>query len=166
MPKHERHASRTLLIVGEGDTEVAFLTHVKSLYAPRHCGLAVKVRNARGKGPANVLRTVIRNSRDQAFTLRAALLDTDLQWTQETRELAARQRITLVGSTPCLEGMLLDVLGQLVPGNSSDCKRTFGQCFAGEPLRSEDYAGPFSREVLERARGRVAALMQLLELFR
>lgn len=35
----KRRASReeyeTLLLVGEGETEVAFLSHVKALYAPR-----------------------------------------------------------------------------------------------------------------------------------
>ena len=165
MPQPSRHASRTLLIVGEGDTEVAFLTHVKALYAPRYCGLSVKVLNARGKGPANVVQTVIRNSRDRAFTLRAALLDTDLPWPQETREQAAHKRITLVGATPCIEGLLLDVLGRPVPCVTADCKRALVQCFAGDLLRPEAYAGPFSRDVLEGARGRVAVLGQLLELF-
>lgn len=165
MAQPQRHASRTLLIVGEGDTEVAFLTHVKGLYAPRYCGLSVTVRNARGKGPANVVQAVQGYSKDRTFTLRAALLDTDLPWTQEARDVAARKRITLVGSSPCLEGLLLDVLGQPVPRVSDDCKRALGRVFAGDPLRAESYAGPFSRDVLEAARARVAALRQLLELF-
>gem|GEM_PF-2578925 len=43
-------ASRTLLIVGEGRHEEAFLNHLKQLYVPRGCGLSVTIKNARGKG--------------------------------------------------------------------------------------------------------------------
>ena len=43
-------AQKTLLIVGEGRHEEAFLNHVKLRYAPRGCGLAVTIKNARGKG--------------------------------------------------------------------------------------------------------------------
>ena len=48
-----REQYETLLLVGEGETEVAFLSHVKALYAPRGCGLAIKVICARGKGAAH-----------------------------------------------------------------------------------------------------------------
>lgn len=40
-------AQRTLLIVGEGRHEEAFLNHVKHLYVQRGCGLAVAIKNAR-----------------------------------------------------------------------------------------------------------------------
>ena len=43
-------AYRTLLLVGEGATEEAFLRHVKSIYAPRGAGLKVTIKNAHGKG--------------------------------------------------------------------------------------------------------------------
>ena len=35
---------RTLLLVGEGETEQAFLQHVKALYVQRGSGLRVTVR--------------------------------------------------------------------------------------------------------------------------
>lgn len=165
MPLPLRHASRTLLLVGEGETEVAFLKHVKGIYAPRGCGLAVKVLNARGKGPENVVETVVRHGAYRSYDSRAALLDTDIPWTTDVRRNAISKRITLVGSMPCLEGLLLDVLGHSVPHRSAVCKRTFRAVFQGDPLRASDYAGQFDRPVLDAARGRVSSLRELLELF-
>jgi hypothetical protein len=48
-------AQRTLLLVGEGYHEEAFLSHVKQIYAPRGCGLAVTIKNAHGKGAMHVI---------------------------------------------------------------------------------------------------------------
>ena len=53
-----RQARKTVLVVGEGHSEVAFLRHLKSLYAPRSCGVAVNISNAHGKGPAHVIDPV------------------------------------------------------------------------------------------------------------
>ena len=48
----KRHPLRkTLLIVGEGDSEAAFLKHLRDLYCSGGAGVAVTVRNAHGKGP-------------------------------------------------------------------------------------------------------------------
>lgn len=165
MTRSARQASRTLLIVGEGDTDVAFLTHIKALYAPRYCGLAVTLRNARGKGPENVVHAVMGYSRDRNYTLRAALLDTDLPWPQKICKIAKQKRISMLGSNPCLEGLLLDVLGKPVPDHSSKCKRTLRRIFHDDPLQPGSYAGRFPKDVLEAARGRVATLHELLELF-
>jgi hypothetical protein len=165
LPLPTRHASRTLLLVGEGETEVAFLTHVKGIYAPRGCGLAVRVLSARGKGPENVVETVVRHCAIRSYDMRAALLDTDIAWTPDVRRRAASKRITLVGSDPCLEGLLLTVLGQPVPRRSADCKRAFAGVFRGNPLRSGDYAAQFAGPVLEAARGHVETLASLLALF-
>lgn len=159
-----RHAARTLLLVGEGETEVAFLNHLKGIYIPRGCGLAVKVLSARGKGPENVVDTVVRQCAYRGFVLRAALLDTDIPWSVEVRRRAEQMGIKMVGSTPCLEGLLLEVLNQVVPRRTADCKRTFKAVFTGNPLRAEDYARQFDRSVLESARQRVVPLRELLEL--
>jgi hypothetical protein len=130
MPLPPRHASRTLLLVGEGETEVAFL----------HCA-------------------------NRSYDLRAALLDTDLPWSANVRKKALHKRIALVGSSPCLEGLLLEVLGRSVPARSPDCKRVLNALFAGNPLRTQDYAAQFDRPILDAARSRVATLAQLLALF-
>jgi hypothetical protein len=41
---------RTLLIVGEGADEQAFLSYLKQQLVPRRAGLMVTIKNAKGKG--------------------------------------------------------------------------------------------------------------------
>lgn len=43
-------AKETLLIVGEGYSEAAFLNHVKQLFSERVNGRQIKIKNAKGKG--------------------------------------------------------------------------------------------------------------------
>ena len=65
----------TLLAVGEGDSEEAFLKYLRSLYCANHAGVNVTVRNAHGKGPGNVVSTAIGHMRNRAFDRALALLD-------------------------------------------------------------------------------------------
>lgn len=97
-----RYAKTTILLIGEGACDCAFLTHLKRLYAPRGSGVAVTVRDAHGKGPGNVVDCAVGHSRNAAFDIKAALLDTDLEWLPKTRALARKHRIHLVPSSPCL----------------------------------------------------------------
>lgn len=73
-------AQGTLLIVGEGYHEEAFLSHVKQIYAPRGCGLAVTIKNARGKGAMHVVDWTIKQIANAQFDIVAAMLDTDEGW--------------------------------------------------------------------------------------
>ena len=43
MMKPKPFARHTVLLVGEGKTECAFLKHLKSMYISRGCGVAVKI---------------------------------------------------------------------------------------------------------------------------
>jgi len=76
-------AQRTLLIVGEGRHEVAFLNHLKHLYVPRGCGLSVTIKNARGKGALHVINWTARQIANVDYDAVAALLDTDSDWNEE-----------------------------------------------------------------------------------
>lgn len=69
-------AQRTLLIVGEGAVEEAFLTYAKSLYVPRGCGLSVKIKNAGGKGAGQVVDWTVRQMANTQYDSVAVLLDT------------------------------------------------------------------------------------------
>ena len=40
---HRRQVARTVLVVGEGDAEVAFLQHFKALYVQRGSGVVVTI---------------------------------------------------------------------------------------------------------------------------
>ncbi|OYV36566.1 MAG: hypothetical protein B7Z83_05925 [Thiomonas sp. 20-64-5] len=92
-PRHlNRPQCRTLLLVGEGETEQAFLQHVKALYVQRGSGLRVTVRCAHGKGASHVVDYAIRQ-RIHQFDQVAALLDTDTGWSIAVQKRAQEKRL-------------------------------------------------------------------------
>lgn len=106
---------QTLLVVGEGDSEEAFLKYLRELYCCDGKGVSVTVRNAHGKGPDHVIDHTIRQSRMYSYNVCAAFLDTDISWTAQLEKRAHQNKIAMVGSIPCFEGLLLAILGERVP---------------------------------------------------
>jgi len=100
----------TVLLVGEGKTEVVFLSHLKSLYIQRENGIKLTIKNARGKGPEYIVDFAIRQRNNAAYDRVAVLLDTDLVWSDAVKKRARKNRLTLLGSNPCVEGFLLEIL--------------------------------------------------------
>jgi hypothetical protein len=113
--KQVRKQRKTLLAMGEGKAEAAFLAHLRKLYCTNGKGVNVTIRNANGKGPGNVIATAIGALRITSYDKKLCLLDTDLDWTIENKKDAKRKKIELIGSTPCLEGLLLLILQKTVP---------------------------------------------------
>ena len=165
MKKAKRVASRTVLLVGEGDCDCAFLHHLKGIYIQRGCGVSVTIRNAHGKGAGNVIDTAIGQSRNADYDLRVAVLDTDTDWTPRVRKKAKTHKIILVPSTPCLEGFLLTILGQYLPHGCRECKEKIKDSLDGKLTDAGSYSSSFPFEVLEARRNEVPALDLLLKLF-
>jgi hypothetical protein len=159
-----RTVLKTVLIVGEGDTEKAFLDHLKHLYVTRRCGVTVTTRNAHGKGPANVVDAAMRHAKNGDYAIVAVLMDTDLPWTDEIRKKARGHRICLVGASPCVDGLLLEILGEHVPEQSSRCKTVFHERLGRKPFTREAYEQDFPQAVLDERRNAVASLEKLLML--
>jgi len=159
-----RRTQPTLLLVGEGDCEVAFLTHLKALYAPRGCGLRTTLMNAHGKGPGHVVDYAVRQCLNADYDLRGAVLDTDLPWPPKLAKRARAHRIVLIRSEPCLEGLLLRILNLPVPEDSDDCKRALQGRLPGKPTEPSSYAQLFDRGLLEDRRNSVKSLTWLLDL--
>lgn len=159
-----RTVLKTVLIVGEGDTEKAFLDHLKRLYVTRGCGVAVTVRNAHGKGPGNVIDAAMRHAKNGDFDIVAVLMDTDLPWTDEVRILAREHRICMVGATPCVDGLLLQILGERVPEQSKRCKDAFHARLGRKPFVREAYEPDFSKPLLNKKSATIPALGKLLAL--
>ena len=155
---------KTLLIVGEGETEVAFLTHLKALYAPRGCGLTVRVVCAHGKGAKHVVEVAIRQSQNAAFDCVAALLDTDTDWSAKVQRRAEEHRIHLLLSQPRIEAMLLRALGQKTGHSKDDQKKRLAQALK-DPLVAGSYAAAFDMSTLQNARQRERVIDELLQLF-
>jgi hypothetical protein len=156
---------KTLLAVGEGKADAAFLKYLREIYCSSGKGLKVTVRNANGRGPGNVIGTAIGALRISTYDKKLCLLDTDLVWMSKNTKDAKRKKIQLIGSTPCLEGMLLLVLGKTVPITSNDCKRLLMEITGRDMYNSEDYAANFPYDQLQYARTFIKELDKLLHLF-
>lgn len=159
-----RRSFRTLLIVGEGDSELAFLSHLKSLYAPRGSGLQVTLRNAHGKGPEHVVEFALRQAQQFSYDSCAALLDTDLTWPPAMIKRARSRKLLLIPSRPCLEGLLLHVLARPVPALSDPCKQALHPLLSGRSTDPGSYAKLFPRRLLDERCTSVESLAELRRL--
>lgn len=157
-------ANRTLLIVGEGADEVAFLNHVKQLYAPRGCGLAVKIKNAQGKGAKHVVEWTVRQAAIADYDIVATLFDTDTDWSPAVRKLAERKKIQLLLSEPCFEAMLLRVLEQHPSEGSAALKDQFAPFVSHDATNSQNYAEHFGKDALKASRNSEKTIDWLLKL--
>lgn len=160
-----RETRPTLLVVGEGDCEVAFLKHLRQLYCSGGRGVTVTISNAHGKGPENVVEHTRRQARPYSFDQVVAFLDTDIPWSDQLKKSARKDKIVLVGSSPCLEGMLLNILQQRVPEGSTECKKALQRLLGQDMTEREHYEPHFPTPVLESARQRIPVLDRLLRFF-
>ena len=161
----KRYVAATLLLVGEGDAELVWLGHLKRLYVARGAGLVVTLKNAHGKGAAHVVDVAIRQSRNAAFDVKAVLLDTDTDWTQEVKVLAEKAGVEIVAATPCLEALLLRAHGYHVTGRTSArLKSDFAKRFGADALDIKVYQEHFPRVFVEESRKHVSEIDQILRL--
>lgn len=163
-PPLRRQAARTVLLVGEGDADVLFLQHLKALYVQRGSGVAVNIKNARGKGAAHVVDFARRQSLNAAYDMVAALLDTDTDWNDKTLAVARRAAVRPVLSEPCLEAVLLSVHHVPVQGRTAaQLKHDFAARF-GAAASEISVFKHFPRDVIDSARSRMDVLQQLVHL--
>lgn len=161
--KNRRAARYTILMVAEGDSDAVFLDHLRRLYVTRGCGTSTKVRNAHGCGPKHIVEFAIRQTNNANYDRVVTFLDTDIEWTDPVRGLARRKRILMLGSTPCLEGLLLKILDIDVPGNCRDCKRLISDVLNGSSLSDPStYQRHFDFDLLERKRREIEELEDLI----
>ncbi len=162
MVSKQHQVRKTLLIVGEGDSEEAFLKHLRDLYCSGGAGLAVTVRNAHGKGQENVIDHAAKQAKLYSYDACAALLDTDIPWTGKLIKDARKAKINMIGSIPCFEGLLLSILGKRPATQCADCKRSIQQLLGTDLTERQSYGKHFSKAVLDEARKTVKELEQLI----
>lgn len=156
-----RAARHTTLIVVEGETDEVFLKHLK-IHFGKDSGSRVTVKSARGNADA-VLKAAIHSF--EAFDRRVVLFDND--WQPQARHLAAakKRKIQLLRCTPCIEGLLLAVLGEKSSGNSAECKRRLEQMTGQSLTDLQTYRKYFPPTILEARASELETLRALLNLF-
>lgn len=165
MARKQHPLRKTLLIVGEGDSEEAFLKHLRDLYCSNGAGVAVTVRNAHGKGPEHVIDYAARQARMYSYDAHTALLDTDIAWTDKLKKDARKAKINMIGSVPCFEGLLLSILGQSPANRCADCKKAIQRLIGIDLTERQSYTKHFPKGLLDTARSKVLELDQLLKAF-
>lgn len=155
---------RTLLLVGEGRHEEAFLKHVKHLYVPREGNLIVKIKQAGGKGALHVVDWTARQIANADYDVVAALLDTDTDWNAKTEKLARTKKIQVLKSEPCFEAMMLRLIGKPATGDASALKRQFAPHVNNDATQHGNYTLNYGTECLQAGRGKEQTIDALLKL--
>lgn len=139
----------TLLLVGEGESELAFLQHVKALYVARGSGLKVTIICAHGKGAAHVVDVAIRKSANTAFNTVAALLDTDTNWSPAVVQRANEHGVHILRSEPMFEALMLRIHGIQMEGRPDELKRRFQDLIQNTGLHPDHYGAHFGPAMLQ-----------------
>ncbi len=145
-----RRTKPTILFIGEGKTEVAFIRHLKSLYQAERSP-PVRVDTQDGHDAGRILRTALRRSETEARDAIVCLYDLDKALPTGDLNKAKRKKLVLIGSQPCIEGFMLDILDKARPHLTRDCKHKMHPLLGGKETDHNSYRR-FTREILEQRR--------------
>jgi hypothetical protein len=134
---------RTVLLVGEGPMEAAFLKYMKNLFVTRSSSVAVQVNNANGGSPETVILAARKLLRQRAYGRCLVLMDTDVPWPPSLPSVIGNTKMTYLPAKPVLEGFLLRILGH--PGVThatavAACKRELYKQYVNEGRRTDPRA--------------------------
>ena len=140
-----REARKTVQIVVEGFTEEAFCKYLKSEFA-WNCGINVEIHNSRGGSPMDIVRSALTRP---GFDRTLVVYDTDLDLPETWAAKARKAGHEMVPSTPCIEALFLEILGERVPTNTDECKRAFSKHMTDQQKCDyRTYGKVFSKELL------------------
>lgn len=161
-------ARKTVLIVGEGGEDRAFLKHICCLFDERNSGIKNTIRNAAGGSPWSVVNHTRKIRAD--YNLKVAVIDGDQPESdlERARQLARAEHIQIIEVEQCMECMLLKILNPDVSYqqyNTQDCKDYFERHYINSRARRDHraYAEFFSKGVLEDARNRIPELGEIID---
>ena len=136
-------------MMDQGPHDKAFINYLKDLYDNRNTGQKVKVESADGGSPRDIIKSALK-SKHADYDKKYVLMDSDVAVSQQERDFARKHRVEIIQSTPwCLEGMLLDALGERVPDGNDACKRRFHPMLTGAPTDKNSYKNLFPKEVVD-----------------
>lgn len=167
-----RRTKKTILIVGEGPTDKAFLQHIKQLYVTREMDIAVKVECGSGGAPKSVVERTVRLKGSRSYDKCYVLVDADLPFEPDSdleKRMRKRPRIEMLKATPCIEGLLLAILEypdfSQQSTTSDKSKKAFKAKYLSEDKKIDkrSYERIFSRQIIEERRKAVPELDAILK---
>lgn len=167
--KRRRSAKFTVLAIGEGLTDEAFLKYLKATFSHRDDNVSITIAAADGKSPSTIVKQSV-NRGPRNYDRALVLMDQDIDWPPEVYSLAKKYGIELIGSQPCIEGVFLTVLeskSSVKYMSSDDCKKKFERKYMNhkKKIDSREYERTFSREMISAARDRCSTVARILEQF-
>jgi hypothetical protein len=161
-----RYPNWTVLAVGEGETEKAFLQFLKRLYNKRGDGVSIRINYAGGGDPECVIKNAIKMT-PRSFNQAFVVLDKDLPCRLLYINKARVSRLELIWCVPCIEGLFLKIL---IPGfdpsarSAAECKKLFEQRYLDEndKLDPDKYEKVFSFQILEIKRAEITELGKII----
>jgi len=163
-----RRTKKTILIVGEGPTEKAFLRYAKELYITRDMDVSVNVECGYGGSPRNVVEKAIRLCGSRGYDRCFVLIDADVPFDADKKLLSRmkqRPKIEFLKLTPCIEGVFLIILGHGENMASEKCKSTFESRYLAPDKKTDkrSYEKLFPKEMLDEKRSHVNELNNILK---
>jgi len=162
----KRIVKKVILIFGEGLRDFMFIKHLKQLYCFRDSDVSIKVDKGKGGSPSNIVSDA--NKVMGEYIKRIVVLDNDRtdKEMKEGRIVAKRLGIKIIENTPCLEFMLLKILGKRIQGdlNSVEYKKEFEMEYIKRSDEMERYMSLFPKPLLNRRRKEILELNSLLNI--
>lgn len=159
-PRTTRH---TTLSVVEGESEAVLIKHLKNHFG-QDASSRITVKSSSGNGDA-VLKMAINSF--EAFDRRVALYDADWQPQKKHLQAARKRKIQILTCSPCLEGLLWEVLGEKPASTSAECKRRLKLQLGESSLTNQQtYERHFTPSLLSSRADSLRTLQDLLDLFK
>lgn len=157
-----RPVRKTLIIVGEGITEHAFLKHMQHLYDSTQ-NWKITVKAGDGGSPYDVIHAASKRS-DIHYDEKWILIDSDIELTEKDKKFAQKRKVQIIQSSPlCIEGVLLQVIGEKIPATSKECKKKLHPLLSNKPTLPISYKIRFSKDLLDESK--VKTIIELRALF-
>ena len=163
-----RRTKKTVLIVGEGPTEKAFLRYVKGLYITRDMDISVNVECGAGGSPRNVVEKAVRLCGSRAYDKCFVLIDADIPLNADKKlsiHMKRKPKIEILKSTPCIEGLFLSILDGTDHSSCDQCKSIFEDKYLSSDKKTDkrSYDRLFPKELLDQKRTRINELDNILK---
>ncbi len=166
-----RKTKTTILMVGEGLKDKAFLRHLQGIYVSREDDISVKIECASGGSPRSIVEKTIRLRSTRDYDKCIVFIDEDRSL-ETDRELRRRMKehppMQIVWIKPCMEGLLLEILRypDFSRHNISTdfCKRQFESYIPiDKQTEKSSYARIFPKTKLNSCRKHIRELDNILK---
>ncbi|MFC1546407.1 RloB domain-containing protein, partial [bacterium] len=166
--KSIRRTKKTVLIVGEGPTEKAFLRYLKELYITRDMDVSLKVECASGGSPRNVVEKTIRLCGSRGYDKCFVLIDADVSFNGDKKlvsRMNKKPKIKILKASPCIEGLFLLILNHKESLTSEKCKSLFESKYLASDKKTDwrSYERIFTKQMLDDNRKTINELNVILK---